>query len=203
MSRVYPDEVAREFERPPLSFADEEGREITVRTYEGGVPDGDEEDGTNGGTDTDGGGDGDGNRNGNEEFGPLFEMYVAFDPSDRAQGIPPAREEQVREWLETILEGGCDVLAWHENECVGHATLVPDDEGVYELAIFVLDGYQHAGIGSRLMEGLLGHAQARGVERVWLTVERWNEVAMALYRKVGFETSDAESFEMEMSLRLQ
>jgi ribosomal protein S18 acetylase RimI-like enzyme len=66
-----------------------------------------------------------------------------------------------------------------------------------------LDEYQRAGIGSQLMEGLLGHGQGEDVERVWLTVERWNDVAMALYRKFGFETSDTESFELEMALRLQ
>lgn len=191
MSRVYPDEVAREFERPPIEFTDGEGREITIRTYGDEVPDG----------------DGGPSERTIEEIGAetnaLFRMYVAFDPADRAQGIPPTRESQIREWLETVLGGGCDVLAWHEDECVGHATLVPDCEGAYELAIFVVSEYQRAGIGSRLMEGLLGHGQAEGVERVWLTVERWNEVAMALYRKVGFETSDTESFELEMSLRLQ
>jgi GNAT superfamily N-acetyltransferase len=189
MSRVYPDELAREFERPPFEFDDEAGREIAIRTFEGTVHEGD-------------GDDGKGNE-GDEEFEALVAMYVAFDPADRAQGIPPARESQVREWLGTILEEGCDVLAWYGEECVGHATLVPDEEGAYELAIFVLDEYQRAGIGSQLMEGLLGHGQEKSAERVWLTVERWNDVAMALYRKFGFETSDTESFELEMALRLQ
>ncbi|CDK40799.1 GCN5-related N-acetyltransferase [Halorubrum sp. AJ67] len=37
---------------------------------------------------------------------------------------------------------------------------------------------------------------------MWLTVERWNRAAVSLYKKIGFETSDAESFELEMGLRL-
>jgi ribosomal protein S18 acetylase RimI-like enzyme len=37
---------------------------------------------------------------------------------------------------------------------------------------------------------------------VWLSVERWNKPAIGLYEKLGFEISDAESFEMEMSARL-
>jgi len=37
---------------------------------------------------------------------------------------------------------------------------------------------------------------------VWLTVERWNRAAVALYEDVGFERSGTESFELEMSLRL-
>ena len=132
----------------------------------------------------------------------LVTMYRAFDPADRAQGIPPTGERRIREWLEVILDEGPDVAAYHGDAIIGHATLVPDGTGAYELAIFVLADYQHAGIGTRLIEGLLGLGSTRGIERVWLTVERWNTPAIDLYRKVGFETVDAESFELEMSLRL-
>jgi ribosomal protein S18 acetylase RimI-like enzyme len=172
MSRPYPDERARAFERPPIAFTDAHDRDIEVDAY----------------TDA--------------EREALREMYVAFDPADRAQGIPPASEDAIDDWLDTILDGGYDVVATHGEACVGHATLVPDGDDACELAIFVLDTHQQAGIGSRLMEALLGHAQREGAEHVWLTVERWNGAAIALYRKFGFETCDTESFEMEMSLRL-
>ncbi|MFB6296848.1 MAG: GNAT family N-acetyltransferase, partial [Halobacteriales archaeon] len=72
----------------------------------------------------------------------------------------------------------------------------------YELAIFVHHQYQGAGVGSRLIRHLLGEGERRGVERVWLTVERWNAPAVNLYEDVGFETTKAESFELEMALRL-
>ena len=137
---------------------------------------------------------------GDEE--PLVAMYRAFDPADRAQGIPPSREEEIREWLAVVLDEGPDVVASHGDEVVGHATLVPDGTGAFELAIFVLDEYQAAGIGTRLHDGLLGQGSAAGIDRVWLTVERWNTPAIDLYQKVGFETTDAESFELEMSIRL-
>ena len=172
MNRPYPDEPAGPFERPPMRFTDAHGRDIEIATYD------------------------------ETDFDALSAMYVAFDPADRAQGIPPAGEEAIDEWLTTILESGHDVVAVHGESCVGHATLVPDGEGTHELAIFVLDTHQQAGIGSRLMETLLGRAQHAGTERVWLTVERWNDAAITLYRKFGFETADSQSFEMEMSLRL-
>jgi ribosomal protein S18 acetylase RimI-like enzyme len=172
--RVYPDDVAGEFPAPPVSFADREDRDIDVRAF----------------------GDDDG-------FDALAEMYADFDPSDRAQGVPPVGEDRVRDWLETLLEqDGFNVVAWDGDRVAGHATLVPDDETTYELAIFVHQTYQGAGIGTRLIEALLGHAQANGAEFVWLTVERWNRPAVALYEKVGFETASAESFEMEMAIRL-
>jgi GNAT superfamily N-acetyltransferase len=172
--RPYPDDPAGPFAAPPVTFADGDGREVTIRAYDPVA--GDEE--------------------------ALVRMYDRFDPADRAQGIPPADEDRVRAWLANILGEDClNVLAVHGDEVAGHATLVPDGDA-YELAIFVLQAYQRAGIGTRLLEALLGYGAREGVERVWLTVERWNRAAVALYEKTGFETSSAESFELEMSLRL-
>jgi len=62
--------------------------------------------------------------------------------------------------------------------------------------------YQGAGIGTALIRALLGHGARAGIEYVWLTVERWNRAAVALYEKVGFETASAESFELEMAAHL-
>lgn len=178
--RIYPDEVAGPFPRPPVSFEDREDRTIEVRAY--GADDGGDRDA--------------------DEFEALVAMYTDFDPSDRAQGIPPGRESRVRDWLDTILGEGClNVVAWDGDGVAGHAVLVPDEDA-YELAIFVYQPYQRAGIGTNLIETLLGHGQENGVEKVWLTVERWNRPAVGLYEKVGFETSNSESFELEMSLRL-
>ena len=131
----------------------------------------------------------------------LVEMYLAFDPADRAQGIPPVEESAIREWLDRIT--GPDTLnlvARHGSHAVGHIALVGDTE--YELAIFVLQAYQNAGIGTALLRTALGAAAAAGIERVWLSVERWNDAAIALYRRVGFEPVDVPRFGMQMTLRL-
>ncbi|XVH32699.1 N-acetyltransferase family protein [Haloferacaceae archaeon DSL9] len=172
--RLFPDAPSGPFEAPPQTFADRNDTEITIRAYDGSE----------------------------DDFEALVEMYDAFDPADRAQGIPPGQEHRIRTWLETILADDClNVIAWDGETAAGHATLVPDDEA-YELAIFVLQAYQEAGIGTSLIRALLGHGAANGVDKVWLTVERWNRAAVGLYKKVGFETSDAESFELEMAIRL-
>ncbi|WP_435067424.1 GNAT family N-acetyltransferase [Haloplanus sp. C73] len=175
--RDYPDEPAGPFPTPPTTVEDREGRSITVRRY-------DEE----------------------RDREALESMYAAFDPADRAQGIPPTGEDRIADWLDAITSGDAvNVVACHGDDIAGHATLVPDsDETVVaaELAIFVLQAYQGAGIGTHLIETLLGAGEEAGVERVWLTVERWNEPAISLYEKVGFEPSDTESFEHEMTIRL-
>jgi ribosomal protein S18 acetylase RimI-like enzyme len=172
MSRTYPDEPAGEFPAPPRTVTDKEGREVEL------VP-ADEADRE-----------------------AIVAMYVDFDPADRAQGLPPTGERRVGDWIDELLAGGgCNVVATVGSTVVGHAVLVPDD-GVHELAIFVHHEYQEAGIGTALLRTLLGHAADRGIERVWLTVERWNAAAVHLYEKVGFEVANTESFELEMAIRL-
>jgi GNAT superfamily N-acetyltransferase len=174
----YPDAVEARFPAPPRTVEDKEGATIELRAYEG-----DE---------------------GAREA--LRAMYDDFDAEDRAQGIPPSRPSKLRDWLDRILEPQClNVLAWDGDEVVGHATLVPENgvESPYELAIFVLQSHQGRGIGTALMESVLGYGAAAGVEKVWLTVERWNHAAVSLYQSIGFETTDAESFELEMAIRLQ
>jgi GNAT superfamily N-acetyltransferase len=170
--RIFPDDPAGPFEGPPVAFADKEDREIEIRAYSPGDRD------------------------------ALVAMYTDFDPADRAQGIPPSDERRIEDWLDHILAEDClNVVAWNGDDAAGHATLVPDDDS-YELAIFVLQKYQRAGIGTQLLQTLLGYGQREGIDRVWLTVERWNRAAVSLYKKVGFETCDAESFELEMAIRL-
>ncbi|WP_312910542.1 GNAT family N-acetyltransferase [Natronosalvus caseinilyticus] len=190
--RVYPDEPAGPFSTPPTTYTDPDGRDIEIGPLDLGLGTGPEP--------ADG------------ALEALTRMYVQFDPADRAQGIPPTGEDRIRQWLEPLLEDGINVVARHEEGVIGHATLVPDvddpetvedlSEVEWELAIFVLQAYQRGGIGTQLLEHLLGHAAERGVEWVWLTVERWNGPAIALYERVGFELCGTESFEQEMSIHL-
>ena len=177
--REYPDEPVGSFPAPPRTFVDAEGRSIQIR----GV-----------GSDLDR----------DRAIEMLVEMYHAFDPADRAQGIPPTGETAVRDWVGRVLAEDCwNVVAVAEGSetAVGHVTLVPDGDE-HELAIFVLQSHQGAGVGTELLRTALGHGAANEVDRVWLTVERWNAPAVALYKKTGFETSEGGSFELEMCLRL-
>ncbi|WP_436345930.1 N-acetyltransferase family protein [Natronorubrum sp. FCH18a] len=183
-TRPYPDEPAGPFPAPPTTLEDREGRPIEILASD------DFED----------------------TLEDVVEMYDQFDPTDRAQGIPPTGEERIRNWLEAIADESVNVVARHGDDVIAHAMLVPDTDDPasiednadieWELAIFVLQAYQRAGIGTKLLEHLLGHASALGIERVWLTVERWNNPAIALYERVGFEATGTESFEQEMAIRL-
>lgn len=168
----YPNEPVSDLPTPPREFTDDEGRRIELRQA-------------------------------SDDIEALVEMYLDFDPGDRAQGIPPTKEEDIREWLAVVTsDEGLNVVAWHGNSAVGHVMLVADQEDGYELAIFVLQAYQGASIGTELLRTALGGAAESGVERVWLSVERWNRPAISLYQKIGFETSGDDHFEKMMKLRL-
>lgn len=164
--------TAHTFPYPPGDVTDDEGRSITIRTAA-------------------------------DDVETLISMYRAFDSADRAQGIPPADPERIRDWLVPLLDAGVDVIAQHDDQIIGHATLVPDETGdEHELAIFVLSAYRGAGIGTTLLRYALGAGQQAGVERVWLSVERWNSAAIAIYEKVGFKRQTTDRFELQMTLAL-
>ena len=168
----YPETAAGPFPEPPVEFTDRNDRPVTVRAFE-------------------------------DDFESVVKMYDDFNPSDRAQGIPPIGEEEIRNWLDRLFDEGClNVVAVSDGDVVGHAALVEDAEAGYELAIFVHQDFQGSGIGTRLLRTLLGHGQANGVEKVWLTVERWNRPAVELYEKVGFERAETEGCELRMTIRL-
>ncbi|AGB38120.1 GNAT family N-acetyltransferase [Natronococcus occultus] len=183
--RVYPDTTSGPFPAPPTTDTDQSDREIEYRAVEEFA---------------------------GEVLDDTVEMYVEFDPTDRAQGIPPTGAERIRNWLETIAENSVNVVARHGEDVVGHAVLVPDvddpesvedvEDVEWELAIFVLQAYQESGIGTQLLKHLLGHASELGIQYVWLTVERWNAPAIALYERVGFEPTGTENFEQEMGILL-
>ena len=129
--------------------------------------------------------------------GPLVQMYEQFDGTAQSQGVPPRTSSQIQKWVNHLLEEGENVIATHGEKFVGHAILVPYDD-TSELAIFVHPAYRSAGIGTKLIRGLLGHGQENRIEHVWLTVSRDNRIAMRLYESAGFEIRDQDRGELEM-----
>lgn len=176
--REHPDDVAGPYRPPKRSVTDHDGRDIDIVDYGEGPVD--------------------------DEFEAVVEMYLRFDPADRAQGIPPCGEERVRQWLtdRIFTERGINVVAWYGRAAVGHATLVPDSDRTYELALFVRSPYRNVGVGRELLEAVLGAGREAGIERVWLSVQRRNDPAIALYDTAGFEPADTDSIELVMVARL-
>ncbi|MUV60506.1 hypothetical protein [Halobacterium sp. CBA1126] len=91
------------FPVPPVEFRDDEDRRVSVRAAGPG------------------------------DFDALAAMYDDFGAESRAQRIPPVDEHRRRDWLETLLADGWDVLAAHDGATF-EASLTAD------AAAFAADG---------------------------------------------------------------
>lgn len=135
----------------------------------------------------------------------LEEMYRAFDPKRRAQGLPPGDGESIRRWLDQVLANGTHVLVEVEGEILGHLMVIPMDEGTSELANFLHQKIRNRGIGTALNLLALEIAREQGRQRVWLSVEPSNRIAIRSYEKAGFRRLPGSLWvpEVEMEVRLQ
>lgn len=117
----------------------------------------------------------------------LAEMYEHWDPTQSSQGIPPAGRAPRVKWLTLLLDRGINAVARSGGEIIGHAVLMPDLVGSWELAVFVRRDAQHAGIGTALTEMLLDRARTLGIDDVWISVESSGPAASCAARR-GFHT---------------
>lgn len=77
----------------------------------------------------------------------------------------------------------------------GFGYVAPD---VPELGMALLPGSRGMGIGTALMQHLLGGLRDRGAQRVSLSVDPHNEAAMKLYRRFGFQEAGWEGTSITM-----
>lgn len=124
-------------------------------------------------------------RRADSDFELLVDFYKSFAASERSQGAPPLGESAIRDWLRTVLDG-ISIVACEKGRVIGHIMFVPDGEGSHEVAIFVHQEYQRAGIGTELLRTGLDVAQEEDLSHVWLTVESSNGAAQKLYSNFGF-----------------
>ncbi len=138
-----------------------------------------------------------------EDIAPALEMYSIFSPKPASQGLPPEDPETCQNWVKTLFEIGVNGLSWRGDSVIGHAALIPDVKGKSgELVIFVDQNHRNLGIGTELTRFTLEEFGQRGFELAWLTVRLSNFIAIKLYRKLGFEFCDKDSYERVMGIRL-
>ena len=139
-----------------------------------------------------------------EDFPSLLEMYRTFSPKPASQGLPPEDPETCQSWLKTLFRIGLNALAWRGDRVVGHAALIADVKGKSgELVIFVDQNHRNLGIGTELARFVLEKFGDLDIELVWATVRVLNFTAIKLYRKVGFEFCDTDSYERVMAIKLK
>ncbi len=141
---------------------------------------------------------------GAEDFPSLLEMYRTFYPKPASQGLPPEDPETCENWLETLFRIGLNALAWREDSVIGHAAVIPDMKVKSgELVVFVDQNHRNLGVGTELARFILEKFGDLHFESAWLTVRVSNFIAIKLYRKVGFEFCDTDSYERVMAIKLR
>ena len=86
-------------------------------------------------------------------------------------------------------EGSTFLIAWDDDRPVGHAHLAWDGTklGLPELQdVYVADDARRRGVATALTEAAEAEAQARGHDRLSLSVGTGNFAAQALYDRLGF-----------------
>ena len=111
--------------------------------------------------------------------------YLAF-----LEAPPP---ESTRAFvLNNITQGYPQWVVLSAGEVVGWCDIIPKSRPVHAhvgvLGVALLPEFRGCGSGGRLMRQTLDAARAFGLHRVELTVREDNTNAIALYRKIGFET---------------
>ncbi|MBD8080482.1 ribosomal protein S18-alanine N-acetyltransferase [Cellulosimicrobium arenosum] len=79
------------------------------------------------------------------------------------------------------------VYAAGAQQIVGYAGLWFDGDVAQVMTIGVDPALQHQGVGSALLEALIGRSRAIGAEALLLEVRVDNDPALAMYAKYGFE----------------
>lgn len=134
----------------------------------------------------------------------LIGMYLAFQPRNSFQGLPPVTDAACTKWVEHMIENGINIVALSFGEgVVGHAALFPMDKQVCEMLVVVSPQFQNSGIGTQLTRCSVQLAYEIEFDRVWLPVECTNVRARHVYKKCGFENLPGrDSRELEMSVDL-
>ena len=131
-------------------------------------------------------------------FTSLTRMYDTYKPLGSVQGLPPIDKDKRHQWVQDIISNGTNLLALFEDNVIGHASLFSIPVNWAEYFIFVHQDYQSQGIGTGMTLYVIDWAQHEDLSTIWLSVERKNHIAIALYRKVGFKRigSSGDCWEM-------
>jgi len=134
----------------------------------------------------------------------LTAMYLAFQPRNSFQGLPPIKDEVCINWVRDMIRTGVNLLALSPpGDVVGHTALFPVDQRKCEMLVVVAPAFQDQGIGTGLVQACIAVAAERGFQRIWLPVSATNMRARRVYTKCGFRyVSPKLARELDMVLDL-
>lgn len=123
----------------------------------------------------------------------LWQMFSTLSEVSASNLLPPFTRERVEGWTSNIDYD--EVLAIvavvaDKNKIVGSASLKFNEQEALkhkaELGLTIHDAYQNVGIGTALLNHLIGVARMKKLTKVWLHVSTANARAIYMYKKAGF-----------------
>jgi RimJ/RimL family protein N-acetyltransferase len=118
----------------------------------------------------------------------LLAMYLAYQPRNSFQGLPPIRDDVCARWVDDMVRTGLHVVARSAEETViGHGAIFPINKRKCEMLVAVFPTFHNLGIGTELVRTCIDMAAEFGLERIWLPVDATNLRARHVYEKCGFE----------------
>lgn len=138
-----------------------------------------------------------------EDRSALDAMFDDFSPKRAAQGLPPGDPPLRAGWLDDVLGQGHHLVVEVDGVVRGHGMLIPFGDRRAELANFLHQSVRDRGIGTALNRALLEVGAARGIERVWLSVEPSNRPAVRSYEKVGFRRVPVTGWSPELEMEIE
>jgi RimJ/RimL family protein N-acetyltransferase len=135
----------------------------------------------------------------------LIDRYLAFQPRNSFQGLPPLKDEACVRWVQDMLRTGIHVTASSAaSPIIGHAAIFPINQQKCEMLVVVWPGFQDLGIGTALVQSCIDLADELGFGRIWLPVDATNVRGRHVYRKCGFEyASNGQGRELDMACEVR
>ena len=119
----------------------------------------------------------------------LLEFFGSMSTEALEWGNPPYTDEVVDRWISN-LENMTALVAIHNKCIVGYGGISKGTRerrrGVGDLAMYLHQDFQNAGLGTAMLSRLLNLAEKEGLHRIGLHVIVDNKIAIHLYEKFGF-----------------
>jgi len=111
----------------------------------------------------------------------------------------PVKLSRIRRWFRSFaLFHQPTILVLDMGKVIGACTI--SDNG--KITIWVDEGHQRKGYGTKAMTHLKGYAKKKGLDRLWLECFKENRQALSFYRSLGFIQTGERNGEYVMELKI-
>jgi len=90
-------------------------------------------------------------------------------------------------FIQLFLHSDTSLVVEHNGRVIGYAIAARENGKLHLLNFAVHPSYRGKGLGKLLLDRIIKLAEKRGLKEVYLEVESDNEIAKALYKKMGFK----------------